>query len=205
MTDAAFWDRRARKYAKQPISNMTAYEKTLERARAHLKPTDRVAEMGCGTGTTALLLAPSVREYTGLDVSEEMIQIATEKLDAAPMDGVEFRVAQAATPPDDLVDLDAVLSFNLYHLVPNWRRAIATAGSRVRPGGLFITKTPCLEGKVLIRMFVWIMRVARQAPHVEFFSVDQFEKAIKDAGFQIIETGFYPDNSRSRFVVARKM
>ena len=62
---AAFWDRAATKYAAQPISDMTAYDATLARARTYLHPTDRVLEFGAGTGTTALHLADSVRALHG--------------------------------------------------------------------------------------------------------------------------------------------
>ena len=83
MTNAVtFWDRAARKYAKSPIGNVPAYEKTMERVQSHLSPTDHVLEVGCGTGSTAILLAPFVAEYRGTDISNEMIQIANEKITA---------------------------------------------------------------------------------------------------------------------------
>ena len=55
-----FWDGIAEKYAKRPISDMAAYEYTLGRTRSYLKPEDQVLELGCGTGSTALLLAGDV-------------------------------------------------------------------------------------------------------------------------------------------------
>ena len=51
MTQApAFWDRIAERYAAQPVRNPQAYEHTLERVRAYLKPSDRALELGCGCG-----------------------------------------------------------------------------------------------------------------------------------------------------------
>ena len=75
MTDALWWDRVARKYAKSKISNIPAYEKTLERVRSHLRADANVLELGCGTGSTALLLAEGVGSYVGTDLSSEMIEI----------------------------------------------------------------------------------------------------------------------------------
>jgi ubiquinone/menaquinone biosynthesis C-methylase UbiE len=76
--DARFWDRAARKYAASPIGDMPGYERTLERTRHYLKPTDAAFEFGCGTGTTALNLAPSVARYVATDFAPEMIAIARE-------------------------------------------------------------------------------------------------------------------------------
>ncbi|MBB5050595.1 cyclopropane fatty-acyl-phospholipid synthase-like methyltransferase [Afipia massiliensis] len=56
-SDARFWDRSSRKYAVSAIADQAGYERTLDRTRALLGPNDRVLELGCGTGTTALRLA----------------------------------------------------------------------------------------------------------------------------------------------------
>lgn len=38
----AFWDKAAKKYAAQPISDISAYEQTMERVVSHLTPQARV-------------------------------------------------------------------------------------------------------------------------------------------------------------------
>ena len=49
-TDAQFWDRAARKYARDPIKDMAGYERTIERTRQYLKAGDVALELGCGLG-----------------------------------------------------------------------------------------------------------------------------------------------------------
>src|SRR5690606_29493786 len=78
-TPSHFWDRKARGYARQPIADESAYEATLDRVKAHLTPRDRVLEVGCGTGSTALKLAPFAGELLATDGSREMTAIANEK------------------------------------------------------------------------------------------------------------------------------
>lgn len=75
-----FWDKTAPKYALSPIKDMESYRTTMERTKAHLGLGDEVLEVGCGTGSTALLLAPNVKSLTASDFSDGMIKIATDKL-----------------------------------------------------------------------------------------------------------------------------
>ncbi len=46
---------------------------------------DRVLEIGCGTGTLAILAALRGARVLGFDVSSPMLEIASEKVDAAGM------------------------------------------------------------------------------------------------------------------------
>ena len=53
-----FWDRIAKRYAARIIKDPAAYEAMLADAAGRLRPTDRVLEIGCGTGSIAIRLAP---------------------------------------------------------------------------------------------------------------------------------------------------
>lgn len=207
-TDARFWDRIARKYAKGKIADQAAYEYTLGRTISYLKPTDRVLELGAGTGSTALLLAPHVREIVSTDVSPEMMTIAEERKAEA---GVENAAFQAASVPEALAlpgSFDAILGFNLFHLIPDMERQFATIAERMPAGGVFISKTPCLSDKAQgVARFVFpilipVMKFFGKAPYVRMFDQATLEAAIERAGFDIVEAGNFP--ARTRYIVARK-
>jgi SAM-dependent methyltransferase len=205
MTDAAFWDRIAPKYAKNPISNPDAYEETLARTRAYLGPETRALELGCGTGTTALKLAPGTRRYVGTDISDGMIRIARGK----PAEGAaapEFRTAASVARAFADESFDTVLAFNLLHLVPDLEADLAAIHAHLPEGGLFISKTPALGGKWYFRPLIAAMRLIGKAPGtVRLISVDDLDRAVAAAGFRIVETGLYPPSTPSRFIVARKV
>ncbi|MBT8460245.1 MAG: class I SAM-dependent methyltransferase [Boseongicola sp.] len=204
MTDPRFWNKIARGYAKRPISNVPAYEQTLDHVRKHLRPDHRAIEVGCGTGSTAIQLAPAVAHYTGTDFSSEMVKIAQEKIDKASVQGLNFLVAGEALEGIADESLDVVLGFNLYHLVRDLEAALAAAHRVLKPGGLFITKTPCVAGMWYLRPVIKVMQLVGKAPYLNFLTPGSYDAAITSAGFDIEETAFYAARSSNRFVLARK-
>lgn len=211
MTDgASFWDKVATRYARLPVRNEAAYAETLDRTRAYLKPTDRVLEIGCGTGTTALKLADSVESILATDVSGNMIGIATGKLAGGEAGNVSFRQAEIGADTLGGGAFDVVLAFNLLHLIGDTAGAVRRVRDQLKPGGLFISKTVCLSEagpllRALFRLLIPVMQLFGKAPFVRFLKISELETLIGSEGFEIIETGNYPAKPPSRFIVARKV
>jgi ubiquinone/menaquinone biosynthesis C-methylase UbiE len=205
--DARFWDRIARKYAADPIADMAGYERTLERTRHYLKSDDIAFEFGCGTGTTALKLTPSVGRIVATDISSEMIAIAREKAAAEGRFNAAFEVAtpDAAPWPDETFDV--ALGFNILHLVAAREAALRGVHRLLKPGGLFISKTPCLkEMNPLVRIAVPVMQFFGRAPYVSFLDAEDLESAIAAGGFEIVERERHASRRRDArpFLVAKK-
>ena len=205
--DARFWDRSARKYAADRIADMTGYERTLERTRHYLKGDETAFEFGCGTGTTALKLAPSVGRIMATDISNEMIAIAREKARAEGRGNVTFEVTRPEAAPWPDGTFDVAFGFNVVHLVAEREAALRGVHRLLRPGGLFISKTPCLkEMNPLIRLAIPLMQLVGKAPYVASFSADELQREIAAAGFEIIELARHGSRGKDvrPFVVARR-
>ncbi len=205
-----FWDKTARKYAASPIKDEDAYQKTLARTLEHLGPKDNVLELGCGTGSTALIMDGNVRSYLATDFAPGMIRIADEKLEAEKTrgklhDGLRFLTADVFSESVEAPEgYDAILGFNFLHLVENPEDLLARVHGLLKPGGLFISKTVCLADKAwLFVPLIKAMQLVGKAPFVRVYSFASVEDMISRTGFDIIETGTYPE-PRSRFIVARK-
>jgi len=207
---ARFWNRIARKYASDPIADMAGYDATLRRVLGLLSPEHSVLEIGCGTGTTALRLASATRTVLATDVSAEMIAIAREKLKALPMPmpQLRFEVADADAPVGDGATYDAVLAFNLMHLVSDLDAALDAVVTVLKPGGRFISKTPCLGemNRMIPALLIPIMRLIGKAPSVLVFDAAQLQSTFKRHGL-VIETVERHGSKRSDirvFIVACK-
>ncbi|MDN3519380.1 class I SAM-dependent methyltransferase [Aquisalimonas lutea] len=209
--DARFWDRAARKYAASPIGDEAGFERTLARTRA-LIPGARAVELGCGTGTAALRLADAAGSYLATDISGGMIAIAQEKLEDARRTGfngqLSFRQATAGILADEGARYDAVLGFNYLHLAGDLAAVLGHIRSLLVPGGLFISKTPCVgDMNPLVRLAIPLMRLVGKAPGVTTFSAASLAEAISAAGFEILENERHGSKKRDLrpFIAARAL
>ncbi|NNF79872.1 MAG: class I SAM-dependent methyltransferase [Rhizobiales bacterium] len=212
MQDATtFWDKSAQKYSKSKISDMDAYTYTLDRTRSYLSPSDTVLELGCGTGSTALLLAEHVDHITASDLSGNMLKVGAEKAADQGISNVTFVQSDVLGRAIDDGPYDAVMAFNLLHLLENPKAAIKRVGSLLKPGGLFISKTVCTPGASLpfkfrlILMVLPLMQWLGKAPYVNFMDIEELEAMISAEGFEIMEAGNYPAAPPSRYIVAKKV
>lgn len=201
MIDAStFWSKAAPGYAKSPVKDMASYEHTLERTVSYLSPDHSVLEIGCGTGTTALHLAQSGARIVATDLAQGMIDIAREK--GADTPNVDFAVNGIADAPAG--PFDVICAFNLLHLVEDIPTALAEMKTRLKPGGLLITKSACIKGSMpLIRLVLPVMQWVGKAPFVNYLTVEELDAMFVDAGFEMVETGVFPKKPPARFVVAR--
>jgi len=208
---AAFWDKVSEKYAKRPIDDEAAYLMTLEKTRGYLGREDKVLEVGCGTGSTALLLAGNVKHITASDVSGKMIDIGKAKARAEGVSNIDFLQTDVLDAGFVTEPYDAILAHNLLHLLDDLDAALLTISRQLKPGGLFISKTVTSFGAAtpfkwqLLKLLLPVMQFFGKAPYVNFMSVDELEGHMKSAGFEIVESGNYPKTHMSRYIVAKKL
>ncbi|WP_025091093.1 class I SAM-dependent methyltransferase [Brucella intermedia] len=206
-SDARFWDRTSRKYAMGKIADQAGYERTLDRTRALFGASDKVLELGCGTGTTALRLAVAVQHYLATDFSAGMIAIANEKLAAAPVPALAFRTATAQALASEAARFNVVLGFNYLHLVRDLSGTLRSIHTLLEQGGLFISKTPCVgDMNPLIRLAVPAMRLIGKAPYAGVFRATALSRQISASGFDIlaVERHAVRGNDNRPYIVARK-
>lgn len=205
---ARFWDRIAVKYAADPIADVAGYEATLRRVRDLLSADQDVLEIGCGTGSTALRLAPFTRRLRATDISAGMIAIARDKLAAQPVPQLSFAVADADAPLAGPGEYDVVLAFNVLHLMTDLDRALELAMQALRPGGLLISKTACISemNPLIPYLALPLMRAIGKSPHVLCFDAAALRSAIARQGMHIVSVERHGTRGKDFrvFIVARK-
>jgi arsenite methyltransferase len=185
-TDAAFWNHLAEKYARQPVANPAAFERKIAITKSLMSPSDAILDIGCGTGSLALRLAPCAAIVHGLDLSSEMIRIARDKASAAQVTNVTFVVGSFDDSFAAFEDesLRGICAYSLLHLADDLPAALRRIFRLLTPGGFFVSSTPCLGGSwVPYGPLLWLMRAVGKAPTVKIFSKRALEGEVSRAGF----------------------
>lgn len=197
---ATFWNRFADRYAARPIKDLAAYEAMLADVSARLKPEDRVLEIGCGTGGTAIRLASGVAHYVATDFSAEMIRIAKAK--AAPPT-LRFQLAEAGELPDG-GPFETICAFNVLHLVDDLPGLLHHLRLCLAPEGQLICKTWCFGDLPLrFRLLFRALRLAGFFPPARFLTQDQLQQALESAGFTMIASRVFGTRAENPYIVAR--
>lgn len=205
--DAEFWNGLAERYAKQPVGNPEAFDRKIAITKSGMSPDDVVLNIGCGTGSLALRLAPDAAHVHGLDVSSEMVRIANDKARAQEVENVTFHLGAfdesfEAFGPESL---DGVCAYSILHLLEDRPAALARIHDLLKPGGFFVSSTVCLgESWVPLGPVISVMRWLGKAPMVKSFSKQTLEDELRRAGFEDIEQPEVGAEKTNGFMVARK-
>jgi SAM-dependent methyltransferase len=111
-------------------------------ARAALKPGERVLDVCCGSGASALPAARSVGptgSVVGIDLADSLLQLARAK--SADLTNVEFRHADFETADLPGASFDAVLCVFGLFFFPDMPRALRKMRGMLKPGGRMVITT----------------------------------------------------------------
>jgi ubiquinone/menaquinone biosynthesis C-methylase UbiE len=203
-----FWDYLSKNYDR--TEGDPSDRQDLEIIHKYLKPDDIVLEYACGTGTLAIELASRVKEYHGIDISSKMLRAAEQKAASRKIENIHFTRTTIFEASYAEESFDAVMAFNILHLLANAREAIQRINYFLKPGGIFISSTPCLGEKKsmvnhLLTPLVMIPSRLRIIPYVQFYKIPALEEILAQTKFQIVETKIFTDGLSDYLIVARKM
>ena len=134
------WDRMAQPYEREVDRRFASVVDGVIQ-RASLRAGEHVLDLGTGTGAVAIqaarLVGPAGR-VTGVDISSEMLAVASERSAALGLSNVAYREGSAEAIPGAAASFDAlVASLSLMYVID--RAAAAREIARVlRPGGRFV-------------------------------------------------------------------
>lgn len=184
--DSRFWNRLAKRYARSPVQDEPAYQKKLQISRDYFRDDMEILEIGCGTGTTAIAQSPYVKNIQAIDFSAKMLDFARDKAKASGVSNVTFEQADIDSLAYPENSFDAVMAHSILHLLEDKEKAILNIFRVLKPGGVFISSTPCMGDTM--NYFKYIAPIGRFVgllPVLGVFTAKNLENSISDAGFSI--------------------
>jgi 2-polyprenyl-3-methyl-5-hydroxy-6-metoxy-1,4-benzoquinol methylase len=105
------------------------------RAAIPLAPTDRLVDVGAGTGLLGLALVDDVGEVVLLDPSAGMIEVATGKLAGGSLPTVHAARHDLLVDPPPAERFDVAVSLLVLHHLADTRAALSAIRELLVPGG----------------------------------------------------------------------
>lgn len=150
---------------------------------------ERILDLGCGDGALTQKIVDSGAFVTGVDMSEELLDVARAKgLDVRKEDGQALTFAAT---------FDAVFSNAALHWMQNPDAVLEGVKRAMKPGGRFVAE---FGGHGNVAAIITAMRAAGKAHGGEmalagpwfFPTVDEYRDRLQRSGFRISEIGLYP-------------
>lgn len=145
----AHWDRKAPTFdqGETRVSRRPEVYKAWKKVFSGIlgdRPRD-LLDVGAGTGELVLLFDELGHRARGMDLSPEMVRVATEKAAARGVD-TEFRIGDAEALPYNEGSFDAIHARHLLWTLPHPRRALADWLRVLRPGGILLVTEATWDG-----------------------------------------------------------
>lgn len=143
----------------------------------------RVLDLGCGNGNLTSLLAKRHRaEYFGLDLSENMIEEAKERLGVQAV----LTVGDAEALPYEADFFDLLLCNASFHHYPNPRKALSEMRRVLKPGGILILGDPTLPSRLLTGFINRFMKFSNSGD-ARLWHKKELLPLLLEYGFQVQE------------------
>ncbi len=157
-------------------------------ALARLNPGEIVLDLGSGGGIDVLLSArrvgPSGRAY-GLDMTDEMLDLARENQRKAGVENVEFLKGEIENIPLPDSSVDVIISNCVINLSGDKERVLREAFRVLKPGGRFAVSDVVTRGDVPAdvrqNMLLWVGCIAGALRDSEYVA------KLAEAGFENID------------------
>jgi SAM-dependent methyltransferase len=147
-------------------------------ARMRVNPEARVLDIGCGSGWATRLLADyaSNGRVTGIDISDEMVELARESSESHA--NVDYEVASAEKLPFADSEFTHAFSMESLYYYRNIPQALREIQRVLKPGGLFVAVVDLYWENEATHQWIDTLKVP-----VELLSIDDYRSLFIDAGF----------------------
>jgi len=124
------------------------WQRRVEMLTAHLKPSDKVLELGCGTGYFTKEIVKTGAFVTAIDISPELLQIAKEEIKE---NNASFILENAYEMSFDANSFDSIVGSSVLHHL-EIEKAISEMFRVLKPGGpMYFTEPNMMNPQIALQ------------------------------------------------------
>ena len=200
-----FWDRAADTYDQEEKGDEQTYIKIIEKTKKYLKTSDIVFDYACGTGKIDIEIAGDVKRIRAIDMSFKMIDLAKRKTGERKIENIDYMQATIYDERLKGEPFDVITAFTILHLVEDTPKVIKRINELLKPGGLFISTTPCMGERKFSSTLLRLVSKIGLIPNIRSFKFSELKDSIANGNFEIVETECLHQRSPIYFIAAKKL
>lgn len=152
----------------------------------------RVLDLGCGTGHTAVAVAPQAAQVVGLDLTPAMLAEARALAAARGVANLRLERADAEALPFAAARFDLVTCRYAAHHFADPQRVLGEAARVLRPGGRLLLHDVVAPEAPVADTFLQALELLRDGSHVRDHRPSEWAAMLAEAGFAAREVGRWP-------------
>lgn len=199
-----FWNFVAKRYDRHSHADK-GYDRAIERFAEYLQPDDTVLDYACATGVIAFKVATRVKLVHAIDTSAKMIELGQKRVRESKTTNVIFERRSLFDEELITASYDAVLAFNILHLLEDARHAVGRAVDLLKPGGILVSSTPCLgDAGLFLRSLPPLISKLGVLSYLRRLNGTTVKAMQLDAGLEVLTHVRRDESIPIFFAVARK-
>jgi 2-polyprenyl-3-methyl-5-hydroxy-6-metoxy-1,4-benzoquinol methylase len=208
MRPEKLWDKMAGKWDKPGVTLGDNDIRLTVKAGKYITNGSTVMDYGCATGSVAFEFARTAKKVYGVDISSKMIEKAAAKASDNKTGNITFihgSIFNEGLKPESF---DVITAFSILHLVEDLPQVLGRIRQLLKPGGMFISATPCMGQNRLVGGLMWVpvflFSKTGAIPRVNFFTHARLTSAIAKNGLSVLESNGLDSKAISEFYLAAK-
>lgn len=203
--ESRFWNFFSTKYDR--FINITlndTYQLLYQLLKTDVTGTEKILEVATGTGLIAFEICNNVKSINAIDISPEMIKVASEKQKQRNISNIVFEVGDSCNLAFDDGTFDVVIASNVLHLLFEPEKSLSEIRRVLKSDGIAILPTFCHADNIQSRIISGFMSLFSFRARNKW-SAKSFVLFVGCNNFTITKSQIIPGKIPLMYCVARKI
>ena len=186
--ESRFWNFFSTKYDRFINITLNAtYQQLYQLLKTDVAGTGKILEVATGTGLLAFEICNNVKSINAIDISPEMIKVASEKQKQRNISNITFEVGDSCNLAFEDGTFDVVIASNVLHLLFEPEKSLAEIRRVLKPDGIAILPTFCHADNIQSRIISGFMSLFSFRARNKW-TTKSFESFVRNNDFKIVKS-----------------